>query len=116
MGASTTGTAQQHASRENGARAPSVHHGRDTKLGLMERSGAGGGMTRARAEGELGLQLGGITGEEAPTHRGGRAGDGRWLLAAGEQGDRGRRLWLASSESGNLQGGIEPMEEQGRRT
>jgi hypothetical protein len=82
----------------------------------MERSGAGGGMTRARAEGELGLQLGGITGEEAPTHRGGRAGDGRWLLAAGEQGDRGRRLWLASSESGNLQGGIEPMEEQGRRT
>jgi hypothetical protein len=30
---------------------------------------------------------------------------GCWLLAAGEQEDRGRRPWLASSESSDLQGG-----------
>jgi hypothetical protein len=36
-------TAQQHASRGNGARVPSVHHGRDTELGSVKRSRAGRG-------------------------------------------------------------------------
>jgi hypothetical protein len=30
---------------------------------------------------------------------------GCWFLATGEQGDTGRRPWLASSDSGDLQGG-----------
>jgi hypothetical protein len=72
-------------------------------------------MTRARAEGELGLQLGGINGEEAPAHRGGRAGDGRWFLAAGEQGkgfscwcpwEEGMELWAPAMEvAGGTMGG-----------
>jgi hypothetical protein len=64
----------------NGARVPSIHHGRDNKLGSMERTRADGGTTQARAEGELSLELGGINGEETPAHSGGRAGEGRWLL------------------------------------
>jgi hypothetical protein len=34
----------------------------------------------------LGLELGGINGEEAPAHRGGRAGEGHWLLAGRRAG------------------------------
>jgi hypothetical protein len=83
----------------------SVHLGRENKLGSMERSRAGGGTTQARAEGELGLELGGINGEETPTHSGGRAGEGRWLLAGrAEASGPGRSLATGREEQGEVVG------------
>jgi hypothetical protein len=85
----------------NGAWAPSVHHGRDDKLGSMKRSRAGGGMTQARAEGKLGLELGGINGEETPAHSGSRAGEGRWPLAGrAEASGPGSSLATGREEQG----------------
>jgi hypothetical protein len=79
----------------------SIHHGRDNKLGSMERSRAGGGTTQARAEGELGLELGGINGEETPAHSGGQAEEGRWLLAGrAEASGPGRSLAMGREEQG----------------
>ena len=70
-----------------------------------------GAGARQQKRGGLGLQLGSINGEEAPAHRGGRAGDGRWLLAAGEQGkgfscwcpwEEGLELWALAMEGREL--------------
>jgi hypothetical protein len=57
-------TAQQHASRGNGARVPSVHHGRDDELGSVKRSrgwrpwtGRGLRSTEKRSRGRAELLL-----------------------------------------------------------
>jgi hypothetical protein len=82
-----------------------------------------GAGARQQKRGGLGLQLGSINGEEAPAHRGGRAGDGRWLLAAGEQGkgfscwcpwEEGLELWVLTMEGRELLLAIPHMQRRQR--
>jgi hypothetical protein len=109
---------------------PSIHHGRDNKLGSMERSRADGGTTQARAEGELGLELCGINGEETPAHSGGRAGEGALFgrsdggvegekvscCHAGRGAPRGKKIGSTDVEGGGAQSTgaeVRPWEELG---